>query len=210
MTCSGLFPTMDRIREGAKKRLTAVVSSSPHFQSEASKTADFVEELEAVLLERCPTPRRYRDKLLFLVANIPHVVDELQSFTPATLVTADTTALMGERQRKIEEREARKRARLVTIKAEDREDMLCADCGMPKRGRLNQNRFGLDDEILGNQFDNNYENLCQCNPADDIIARFGMTPPASSSDDEEEGEDDGGAMVQKDRPQPAAAPNGTS
>jgi len=69
---------------------------------------------------------------------------------------------------------------------------MCPGCSLPIKSRLNTNKFDLDDEELGTQFDNGYGNFCSCNALDDPTDAFGKDTSSSS---DEEAEDGGGAAA---------------
>jgi hypothetical protein len=179
---------MERIRETAKTRLTAIIAQSPHFSASAGAAQKFAQEVEAAVLERCPTPRRYRDRVLFLTANLPHVLDDLDSMTPEFLSAVDEPRLKSDKQKRADEREARKRAREIALTLKDSDEVKCDRCGLPIRARLNTNRFDVEDEILGQQFQNQYDTLCQCDADKDPTEHFGQDTPPTSEDDDTESE----------------------
>jgi hypothetical protein len=177
---------MDRIRETARKRLSDIVQQSAHFGSD-SAAQKFASDIDAAVAEKCPTPRRYRDRVLFLTANLPNVADELGSMTADFLSTVSETELKSARQKSADDREARKRARLKTIELKDRDDVKCVNCGLPIRSRLNMNRFDVEDEVLGQQYQNQYDVLCECDADKDPTAGFGE----ESEEEPEEGDAEG-------------------
>lgn len=191
---------MDKVRQAARQRISALLDKAPAYKDKGDAAMSFSQKLDEVMALTYPTVSEYRDRLLFLMTNIPNVLAEIDTFTPETLATARDVDMLPQAKRQEAAREARRRARLVSLSARDSEDMMCAECHLPIRGRLNENRFGLDDDILGTQFDNNYDNLCQCGgSAEDKLGTFGLTPPqSSSSSDGEDGDQ------QRRLPQPAA------
>jgi hypothetical protein len=173
---------MDRIRETAKKRLGDIVRNAAGFQGAPERADQYVATIDATLVERCPTPRRYRDRILFLTANLPAMADELDEIEPALLATINETELRSTRQKSKDEREARKRARHNAISLEDREDVKCYKCGFPVRSRLNMNRFDVEDELLGGQYQNQYDVLCACDADVDPIEKFKRGSQSRSRD----------------------------
>jgi hypothetical protein len=172
---------MEKIRGVARQRLGAIVASSPHFASDSAAADTFTSDLEREVAERYPTPRRFRERVLFLQENLPTVVDELDELKPAFLSSVNELDLKSSKQKAVDDRAARKRARHHTLALKDREDVQCDRCLLPIRARLNTNRFDVEDELLGGQYQNQYENLCECDADIDPVDKFGESRSSSES-----------------------------
>jgi hypothetical protein len=155
------------IREKAKEKLATKLASCNAKPSPGHTVAAAVEAIEAALFKNKLDTASYREQLLAIIGNVPNIASEISLFDPNDLAVLTPTEILTRRQaaRRDEERNDRNHA----TKLPDEDNVMCVECGLPQRHKMNLNRFGLDDEVEGTQFDNNFENLCQCELADSDV-----------------------------------------
>ena len=154
--------------------------------------ADFAANLmAAVLAAHGNSIADFRARTLLLVANLPRMGPETAtdfSFDELATVTESTLQSKGEAAAREKARHKRAREKMIKMKNDDSR-VMCPGCNLPIKSRLNTNKFDLDDEELGTQFDNGYGNFCACSAYDDPTDAFGTDSDSSDA----EGEVDGGA-----------------
>ena len=101
---------------------------------------------------------------------------------PAFVSGASADDLKSSAQREQDAREMRRRARHRQVALKDREDVKCHRCGLPIRARLNVNRFDVEDELLGAQFQNQYDVLCECDPESGSTSSDDAEPELTEAD----------------------------
>ena len=172
----------ERIRSNAADALRKCFAAAKCFagcdlKDDSTPLAKFAIEVEQELFAFAPTMETYRPQLLFLKSNLPNIMSEFSldnpDFSPKEIAKADEDLLSSKEQKREAARARRKRIREMELK--DDTTVLCPKCQLPRHNRLNTNRFDVDDENLGNQFENNYMNVCEC--------------PRTSSDSDSEDDD---------------------
>lgn len=82
---------------------------------------------------------------------------------PAALVRHNLTAvhLLGHDDKVKQEQERHARA-LENYVEQDATNILCVHCNRPRKGRLNTNKFDVEDMEIGQQYDAMYTDFCLC------------------------------------------------
>ena len=124
----------------------------------------------------------YVEQLKGIALNLPNIIDEIpERWSPERIAQTNPIDLRNAQQQKQWEREHRKRTRELQIRPED--SSMCPTCHLPLRSRINENLFDKDDEHLGCQYENNFDQFCQCPPANDAS----QDSDESSSSDGDDG-----------------------
>jgi hypothetical protein len=152
------------------------------FATPAAQTA-FLSAFEGAIAERAASVAAYREKIMFYSANFGGIAEDLAGLDPATLAEMKHRDVVSNDFKTKMEAERKQRASEVELEEENTVNVMCAACGLPVMSRMNNNRFDIDDETLGNQYENNYNNFCECDADVDPMDKYGDTSDEDEHDD---------------------------
>ena len=128
---------------------TSPLSIPPHYGDAEKITTTLINAVQ--LSRNGHSLFDFRSRIMILITQLPQmgIHHALTAFTAQELAEVSEHELVSADEKCKREAERHRRARETRLRRkDDTTNTMCLGCNLPKKKRLNMNRFGIDDEIL--------------------------------------------------------------